>query len=250
MATSQEIKSIHRKLTTKLGRKFKIFLSLEPPKIVAWKKVSKGTVISFNIFSKDDFQPTDFAIRKRGGRCPVFPVKPFDEFGKGLWAGWQEEWVCQGGDHFDLKGAGWTFFWDIMGKDEKIQILRAEWDQINFQGGHAPQPHWHVDTEFMIPFQKTKSNHTYLIEGSSELEEISISVEHSTLEELQPPFHLQDVYISGMHLGMGGWQNQSSHPACWQRSVNGQWVELIVWAERVLSSAIHQFDEMKLGDFV
>ena len=173
MPAAREIKDLHIRITKRirniLGHRIQI---IPAGGLTNWERAASHTIIRFYIVVTDDSERQDFVLRDRGGRCPVFMVKQFTDLNGGVWAVWDEEWVSESGAEFCLIGAGWTFFWGIEGQEQKAQILRAEWDQIERRGGFAPQPHWHVDSELVTPLP-IKHVATYDIgETSVELEEL------------------------------------------------------------------------------
>jgi len=251
MPAAREIKYLHRRIAKRirniLGHRIQI---IPAGRLTNWERAASHTIIRFYIVVTDDIGKQDFVLRDRGGRCPVFIVKQFTDQNRGVWAGWNEEWVSESGAEFGLIGASWTFFWGIEGQEQKAQILRAEWDQIERRGGIAPQPHWHVDSELVTPLP-IKYVATYDIgETPVELEELPVQIDQNGLEEIVTIEGLQGIDISGMHLGMSGWQNAEKHPACWQSQIGNEWDELVIWAERVLYSIIEQFDRLRIGDTI
>ncbi len=251
MPVAREIKYLHRRITKRirniLGHRIQI---IPAGKLTNWERAASHTIIRFYIVVTDDIGKQDFVLRDRGGRCPVFMVKQFTDQNRGVWAGWNEEWVSESGGEFGLIAASWTFFWGIEGQEQKAQILRAEWDQIERRGGIAPQPHWHVDSELTIPLLINRITTYDIDETPVELEELPVQSDQNGLEEIVTIGGLQDIDISGMHLGMSGWQNAKEHPACWQSQIGNEWNELVIWAERVLYSIIEQFGRLRIGDTI
>ncbi len=78
----------------------------------------------------------------------------------------------------------------------------------------------------------------------TELEELPC-ITQPELEEIGEPVGLQELDLSGMHLGMGGWENHDAHPRCWQMEVSEDWQALVRWAERTLQSAREQFQAVR-----
>ena len=213
------------------------------PRVNNWQGVAAKTTIAFDMFS----DAKDFAERKRGGRCPVFPLsRSADESENHAWAGWHEEWRCERTRQYDLVGAGWTFFWGIFGRLSKEQeIFRAEWDETAYRGGFAPQPHWHVDTGIMVGYTARPAIRVVSTADSASLVEIPASP-RSALSEILPAEGVQELSLAGMHLGMGGWLNHTKHPEWWQCHVGEQLDPLVDWAERTLRSMIDQFGELRV----
>ena len=250
MTTATEIKHLHNRITQRVRNIIGYSIKITPyGRLTNWERAASNNIIRFNIVVSDDSGKQDFILRDRGGRYPAFIIKQFTDL-RGIWAGWNEEWVSESNAEFGLIGASWTFFWGTEVQEQKAQILRAEWDQIERRGGIAPQPHWHVGSELMVPLP-IKQVATYdMDETPVELEEINVQFDQSSLEEIFTHDVLQDIDISGMHLGMSGWKNAKQHPACWQFQIRNELNELVIWAERVLYSIIEQFGRLRIGDTI
>jgi hypothetical protein len=113
------------------------------------------------------------------------------------WVSWFEHWKKLPTEAFTLVTAKWVLFWGEQGNDEKIQVVRAEWDQTTFlenSNSPAAQPHWHVDRD---------------------LELAELVAETSALEEIGGGMVSRRVTIQDVHLAMGGWSNAvvSASPA-------------------------------------
>ena len=255
MASIGDIKTLHETLEKRLRNLTRMQFSIrshDPDWEQAVKRSTTTFGISFDMFCRGH---TEFGQRKRGGRCPVFPLgqDPLS-FEDQAWAGWHEEWYCNGRNVLDLIAVGWTFFWGIGGRlGREQEVLRAEWDQLpdaidqsHRRGGFAAQPHWHLDTDVMPGYSRPVSSQSR-VDDSGVLEELPFDVE-SALEEIGDSIGIQQLDLSGMHLGMGGWENHEDHPRCWQKQVSEDWGELALWAERTLESARDQFRELKITE--
>jgi len=251
MASVSRIERLHQTLENRIHHLTRMQVLIRC-RVENWKRVVKGSTTSFDMVCRDY---TATAERKRGGRCPVFrPSRGPASLEDQLWAGWHEEWHCEQRNEFDLIGVGWTFFWGVGGRlGREQEILRAEWDQVpdamdqfHRRGGSAAQPHWHLDTGIMAGYSRPVSRQVPAGEPPV-LEELASEIE-SALEEIGDSVGIQEIDLSGMHLGMGGWQNHNDHPRCWQRQVSEDWGELILWAERTLESARDQFGELKIAE--
>ena len=246
MATSGEIEVFHKDLQGRIAAMVDQSLRISSWS-ESWQGAAARTRISFDMFS----DAHDFAERKIGGRCPVFPLAtaPGDNENQ-AWAGWHEEWLCSKSRQYELIGAGWTFFWGLYGRLAKEQeIFRVEWDETAHRGGFAPQPHWHINTNIMIGYTKTPTARIPRPTGSASLVELPMASQPA-LYEILPAEGCQEVSLGGMHLGMGGWVNHTKHPECWQCHVGEKWDALAEWAERTLRSAIDQFGELRVEDSV
>lgn len=106
-----------------------------------------------------------------------------------VWVSWFEHWRKMPTGDFALVTAKWMVFWGEVGDEEKVQIVRAEWDQTTFlenSNSPAAQPHWHVDRDL-------------------ELTEATAST--LELEEIGGGYVSRRVTIQDVHLAMGGWSN-------------------------------------------
>jgi len=253
MASDGEIEELHRALAHRIADLTAMNVAMRGP-AEDWTRVVRGSSVSFEMTSADY---TTVAERKRGGRCLVFPLNRHELSEDQPWAGWYEEWYCLGRGDFDLIGLGWTFFWGVDGRlGREQEIFRAEWDQIrerddqrHRRGVLAAQPHWHLDTAIMAGYSRPVIREPPAIR-STELEEVP-SDAGPALVEVASPAGIQELDVSGMHLGMGGWRNHDGHPRCWQVQFGERWSEVIVgWAERTLQSARDQFSEVRVAQVV
>lgn len=146
-----------------------------------------------------------------------------------LWVSWSEEWIKSGDvssrrktqPMLDLIGVSLGFFAGNANK-EKIQILRAEWDNPKARGNEAAQPHWHVDPNLI------DWNQDLLVQSSDSggLEELTVPGE--TLVSIDPG----SWSLQRLHLGMAGWKHQQESPQCWQHKL--ELGTLSDWLKRVL----------------
>jgi hypothetical protein len=61
---------------------------------------------------------------------------------------------------------------------------------------------------------------------------------------------MQEVDLSAIHLGMGGWDHHDSFPECWQMQVEDNLSIVATWAERCLLYATDQFPYLEAGEGV
>jgi hypothetical protein len=243
MTTVGNIESLQRKIEQRIASAIDNKVNIRT-RDIGWKKAMNGSRIAFDM-SCDKFPST--AQRKRGVRCPVFPLRSgFDLLEAQIWASWHEEWHCEKRGAFDLVGVGWTFFWGFDGRlGQETEIIRAEWDHVKHRGGFAAQPHWHLDSALMVGY--TRPRPTPLPKREmSDLVELPQPEYSGRLIEIGESLEIQEVDVSGMHLGMGGWEHDDSHPRCWQFALTAELNELVLWAERTLQSARDQFMELKV----
>jgi hypothetical protein len=252
MASAGEIERFHYSLSDCI-RELTAMRAAVQSSQEGWRRVQKGGRVVFDLL---DPNHTAFAERRRGGRCPVFSVERNSEpLEDQAWAAWHEEWYCAQRNDFDLIGVGWTFFWGIEGRlGPDQEILRAEWDQVpetesqsHRRGGNAAQPHWHLDTGLMVGYTRPISP-AIRTAASGELEEVAPDV-GSALIEIGRPTGIQELSLSGMHLGMGGWRNHGDHPRCWQMPIDHDWRgPIVLWAEQTLRLARDQFRCARVTD--
>lgn len=182
------------------------------------------------------------AERDIGGSSVVFALPELDPLSGTVWFSWHEEWSPDGPRFLDLYTASLTFFWGRTGR-KKGQVLRAEWDHKD--SGLAAQPHWHVDAAFLLELREMLPPPSIPIEfqeegtGDAPIEEIPSSLPANT--------ELREIDLSGLHLGMGGWENAAETPDWWQRRASTG-VALAIWAERTLSYARDQFRRLQSPD--
>jgi len=244
MTSTGRIDRLHATLGRSIRKTIGIEMTVEPTGD-NWKKAASGTVVHFDMLCVEHWAA---AQRKRGGRCLVFPLNPGrTDVDDRAWANWHEEWLCEGRGVFDLIGAGWTFFWGVEGRlGQDQEVLRAEWDQVRHRGQSAAQPHWHLDTGVMTAYTRPRRLSISSPGGRTDLEDLTSDQPPVPLEEIGPRDGIQELDLSGMHLGMGGWQNDKDHPRCWQLQVADDCSGLVEWAERTLRSAIDQFPELRV----
>jgi hypothetical protein len=242
MATANEIRHLHSAIQDRVvqltgHRTLEIHPSSDD-----WTFVSALAVISFDIYSDGYSQ---FAEREIGGYCPVFPLKADCAYEDNqAWVSWHEEWQCVGNRRYDLIGAGWTFFFGICGRLTKgQQRFRAEWDETEYRGREALQPHWHFDAKFTIGYT---TRAIPLAQGSSLVELPSTVHSGSGLYEISPAEGFQEMRLDKLHFGMGGWANHEEHPYWWQCHVGENLNALADWAGRTLQAIIVQLDEKQV----
>ncbi|MDP8237784.1 MAG: hypothetical protein P9X24_01725 [Candidatus Hatepunaea meridiana] len=261
MVTSREIVSMHKKIERRLsqfiGNSNENWIIRPKDEYIGWEKIGVDGSFEFFLFSDHSF---DSGLRLRGGKCPVISIKTVSApYEPRIWFSWHEEWKRTADrkmekEKFVLVDAGWTFFWGIRQRD-KDQIFRAEWGQFPYCGKTAPQPHWHIDPDLMVTIHPLLSEpQTIPRSDSSNLEELLVTEEETALETI-PDEHIlsstttesiQDISMQGMHLGMGGWKGKGRDHQHWQYQIEENNLdELVEWSERVLQSAIRQFEEFR-----
>lgn len=154
------------------------------------------------------------ATRKRGLSHPVLAAKQraawWIDCESWTWVSWREEWVSIMAKTFELKTAGLTVFWGP--RDDKRQIIRAEWAQPPKHGGNAGQPHWHADFDEII---------RSAADGESGRSSFGIS-------------------LTDCHLAMAGWRGAQISGMPWQSCVGEELSTLSHWASMTLEYVITQ----------
>lgn len=182
----------------------------------------------------------EFADRKRGGRVAVLrlmPEAPFDA--PCAWFGWFERWRKANANRHQLESVSATFFWGFQGRPDKQQLLRAEWDCEEVAAQKSAQPHWQFDStyEWIYESRSVQQRRTPPIEEPVELIEV---IEDAPLVEVGAMF-AQELSVSGMHLGMAGWENAQQADRWWRLGMPHQPTTLVRWAERTLRHVAEQF---------
>ena len=179
----------------------------------------------------------EFVDRARGGRAPVIPLFPPQDFDTPtIWLSWYERWQTDG--EATIKNASATFYWGISNRPRK-QLLRAEWDALDTLPNSAGQPHWQVDTE-LTGEQYTAQVIAPLASTNSALIELPATEVATELVELTVTA-LHEISLSRLHLAMGGWRNATTYPHCWRHDIATDGAALSAWATRTLRHAADQF---------
>jgi hypothetical protein len=193
----------------------------------------------YALASRKDQAPLELVDRDRGGRAPVIPFfPPSDLLSSTVWMSWFERWDRDEGGALHVRNVSATFYWGVANRKRK-QLLRAEWDASDHSPVTAAQPHWQVDTE-LIGDAYMATVALPEMPSSDSLVELPLDDNGRELVELTPS-GVHEISLSRLHLGMGGWQNASSHPACWKHNVGVNNSTLALWAERTLRHAADQF---------
>jgi len=232
MATAPEIALYHRQLLSSLntakilGQKAAMRLVRD----IKWEQEEFEGRVDFELYPLDT-RLVGASERRQG--VPVFAFEKVSLIGKELeeikegksgarcWIGWQEQWerfapygVYAGrkekerdkAPFFMLSAIQWTLYWGPRDDDSKVQIMRAEWDnvahllphrkkagtaQTNEEDSLAGQPHWHVDPPLELGDFTTFDS----FRGSEYEEEATHSFSGKYLK------------LKRVHLAMSGWSN-------------------------------------------
>ena len=188
-----------------------------------WWKVKPAGEIRFEMVPLD-VRLTVLGMRDRGSRVAVFPLHvpafahTIDDDAQGLWFSWFERWRKSKDQQFRVETAGWTVFFGEQRDDSKVQILRADWDNLESprESPHG-QPHWHVDGAIRVAeflFENTLGTSLY-----------------------------EAIAIDEAHLGMGGWDNKvPGGRSPWQRSCGNDCGQIGSWACDVFKYVRRQLD--------
>jgi hypothetical protein len=105
-------------------------------------------------------------------------------------------------------------------------LLRAEWAPPPDYRGDAAQPHWHFDR----PFE------SWVYPTGIQAEDAADATEAPEEENAEPgdPAGLQELELSGIHLGMAGWHHGGEGHQCWQCAPKNM-PELQRWALRTIA---------------
>jgi len=177
-----------------------------------WHRRALNRDIEFFLFTRKAMQQWG---ARAGSRvpCPVVPAIARSEDWNGgelAWASWREIWIQKGNDQFEFAEAALTFFWGRRSASQNIseQLFRAEWPQKSRGGKRSAQPHWQVDW----------------------------------------PLASLDRTVSGIHLGMSGWEGVEVHDAengshvsdHFTRYATDVIADLEKWAPRTLEYSLDQ----------
>lgn len=127
-----------------------------------WYKVRDGCGVEFELIPVDTVESEVARRMRREDSKPhrvfVFPLCTRSSSCVGtFWVSWHETWLKQDSTDYVLLNAGWTLFEGLPGNQEKTQVLRADWDQLEHRGSkRAGQPHWHFDHELFIRAEPDK----------------------------------------------------------------------------------------------
>lgn len=206
MPDQKQIAAYHKRVAADVRRILNICIKFQLSD--RWAKARNGAELVAEL-QPEDCVSTEIALRGRQGkehRVFVFPLNQGSDSLLGtFWVSWYENWRKQNSGDFVLLNAGWTMFEGLPGNQDKIQVLRADWDQLQHEKGSkdAGQPHWHFDHDIFLAMEQER------IEVGNELIELTEAIPDPSGEAAS---------VGSIHLAMGAWNDGVEHPQCWQRS--------------------------------
>jgi hypothetical protein len=228
MATATEINTYHKRLVsalneeTILGQKAALRAGVGQD----WKSEKFEGKVDFELYPLD-IRLVGASERRRD--VPIFAFEKISIVGRELeeitdkaggarcWIGWHEQWerFAPSGlspgkkgkqPYFMLAAIQWILFWGQTSDDTKVQVMRAEWDNVAHVTPHrksamtdkvsdegdnlAGQPHWHVD-----PLLEVGDVSLLDLFKGDELE-----------EEFRHELSGKYLKLQRVHLAMAGWQ--------------------------------------------
>lgn len=278
MANANDIDAYHRFLANALKHEGLLgqAATIRPDRRKDWKNQKFTGPIDFDLWP---IESPVMARSNQGRELAVFAFEKLTKYGSGelieiddtgdgsiCWISWHERWerlasktVFPGKKarqpHFMLGTIQWILFWGRPG-GEKVQIVRAEWDNASHVArkrreydiarvkgamiteeegsSEAGQPHWHVDRVVELG-----DVDAFLEYRGTDLQELA----HSS-------YAGRYLKLQRMHLAMGGWKNvepgtppvATNHAARWQIEYTEDRDELIDWnisTLRYIKSQLH-----------
>lgn len=196
-----------------------------PPPEAQWHKVHDGGEVEFDLVPIDPAKSEPATRMRREDskthRVSVFPLCTHSSSCVGtFWISWHETWLKEDSTNFVLLNAGWTLFEGLPGNQDKAQVLRVDWDQLDHRRSkRAGHPHWHFDHELFIRAEPGK------VEVAPDLVEISTDDAFAMT---------RGASVGFVHLAMGAWNKDKDHPECWQRSYEDNCQQLRDWCVKTL----------------
>jgi len=241
LLAASTIEKFHTLLGTKLSEVFNFDVTIEEcgrRELSDWKR--SRNPVSFILRVRDDPKRMRDVGRPGTRRDLVLQLEPDPNDQRshrplGWWIGWSEQWhprtATQRQNQFAFHSAGWRLY--CTGKNNNDTLLvRAEWDRPNAVG--AAQPHWHFH-------HRQRMDVTGLLQGGN----VSTDVQDDSPLTASPD---KDVDTTRIHLGMGGWCNDSQHPKCWQFPLGDVQKTVSGWAIATLKYMQSQVCHVRLAD--
>jgi len=205
-----------------------------------WETASAGATVEFATFPSDASVPHLAAARSTGTTCFAFPLCADREGEAQPWVSWYEAWEGRSAGHLRLGTASLSLFW---GRPRSVatQLLRAEWHDPGGPGARAPQPHWHLDERQLVSVYGPPGS---VADRSLAAAPAPVPLEalpsQSDSGQVETEADLQDLDLSGVHLGMAGWSHDDLYAKCWQHPLDTS-ESLLRWARRVIEHTLCEF---------
>ncbi len=234
MTRIRQIKKFHEEIVQyicdEIGWKLKI------DEDFGWEEVRIGKRIEFGLSPKDNGIFYTYPKRNRGNDRCAFMFKTGDILEHTLMSSWSEEWRKSAKKEFTLESASWSFFWGLINEDKK-QIIRAEWHNMNSTNFQHALPHWHIDIDVVIKREQNNKGKDVNNQntGLSELKTM-IHKRKKSREIIKKDF----LKLQKIHFGMGAWTNSTEYPNCWIVT-DTELNNVIQWAIQTLRLVKHEF---------
>jgi len=232
-----DVKELHRAVGQDSSRILGTRVSVKSLASCDWESAAVGAESEFELMPLNRSQG-EIALRGRGRRrvsvIPLFgPSRTEPSAKRYYWVSWYERWRKHGLTEFLLLTASWTVFRGITSYEDKMQLVRVDWDQLCNKVGSsdAGQPHWHFDQPLPVDLRPTGSP------GSAALQEYPPMQVGATGGGGDAALSIEIDYV---HLAMGTWDETQSNPKCWQRQAH-RWRDIHRWAMRSLEYIQAQF---------
>jgi len=220
-----QIAPYHNDVVAEINRILGETVTFFPPNSERWDMARYGSQVTFELVYQDTVI-SEHAMRMRredsvSHRVSVFPLRTrYSPYAGTFWVSWHEAWQKKESTDFVLLSTGWTLFEGLAGNQDKIQVLRLDWDQRPHAGSYnAGHPHWHFDHELFISAEPDN------IEVAPGL--VQIATDTGTGMSRQ-------ASIGFVHLAMGAWNSDMDHPDCWQRTYEDDCRNLRDWCVKTL----------------
>ena len=231
-----DLRELHKEMCLKCSRILDNKVRVEPfPASCGWEGAAVGAECEFELLPRHRAQ-MEPALRggQRVSAIPLFGASRADwSTGHRYWVNWYERWRKADRTAFCLLTASWTVFRGIASYQDKMQLVRVEWDQLcnDFGSADAGQPHWHVDQP--VPVTSSPAG----APSSGALQEYPPSRVGATGGGGDVAMSIE---IHRVHLAMGAWDGKEPSPKCWQRHAH-RWRDIHCWAVRSLEYIQAQF---------
>jgi len=209
MPGSAEIGPYHNSVASDIKKILDETVIFHAPTKVRWDKTRDGSEILFELVYRHPLESEHAKrMRRENGtahRVSVFPLCTGSSLCAGtFWVSWHESWQKQDSKDFVLLSAGWTLFEGLAGNQDKVQVLRLDWDQRPHAGSRdAGHPHWHFDHELFI---------------SAGLDRVEVGEDLVEIPTEDAFGRARKASLGSIHLAMGAWNKDMDHPECWQRT--------------------------------